>query len=332
MEANWLVTLWSSPVHSTVMAMFRSKPFKASFDPAYDDLDLVEARDEIVQGRWEPARDMLEESRDFDRRVQRVRVLADAVGTNPWIERWQALDPHNRDAAVIRAQVEVVRAVRTHAQPGAPGLARQTKVAEEQCQRAIALDARDPTPWISLLTLARVQGVSRDEFWRRWQELRDRDEWSREGNNQALIYLFAAWQGSHAEMYDFAYWLAGQAPNGSPLATLPLVAHAEAYRVRAVEAKAAGSQIGLDLHWTQDQVQSDLSGIMTRWFRVSRPNHAQAKLDLNYLAHALVYADRHAEAAEVFTVIGAYATKLPWVYTGDPEQAFGYWRERLIGS
>jgi hypothetical protein len=315
------------------MAMFRSKPFKASFDPAYDDLDLVEARDEIVQGRWEPARDLLDDtSREYDRRAHRVRVLAEAVGTSPWIERWQALDPHNRDAAVLRAQVEVVRAVKAHAQSGAAGLNRLVKTAEEQCQRAIALDPRDPTPWISLLTLARVQGASRDEFWRRWQELRERDEWSREGNHQTLIYLFAAWQGSHAEMYDFAYWLAGEAPNGSPLAMLPLVAHAESYRVRAVEAKAAGSQVGLDLHWTQSQVQSDLTGILTRWFQVAEPDHAQAKLDLNYLAHALVYADRHAEAAQVFKSIGVYATKLPWIYTGDPESAFGYWRERLIGG
>jgi hypothetical protein len=313
--------------------MFRAKPFKASFDPAYDDLDLVEARDEIVQGRWEPARDLLDDTRrEYDRRAHRVRVLAEAVGTSPWIERWQALDPHNRDAAVLRAQVEVVRAAKAHNQAAAAGVNRLVKAAEEQCRRAIALDPRDPTPWISLLTLARVQGASRDEFWRRWQELRDRDEWSREGNHQTLIYLFAAWQGSHTEMYDFAYWLAGQAPNGSPLAMLPLVAHAEAYRVRAVEAKASGSQAGLDLHWTRPQVQADLTGILTRWYLVAEPDHAQAKLDLNYLAHALVYADRHAEAAKVFTSLGPYATKLPWIYTGDPESAFGYWRERLLGG
>ena len=38
------------------MAVFRSKAFKMSFDPAFDDLELAEARDELAQGRWEPAR------------------------------------------------------------------------------------------------------------------------------------------------------------------------------------------------------------------------------------------------------------------------------------
>src|SRR6185503_2333446 len=99
------------------MAVFRSKAFKASFDPAFDDLDLAEARDELAQGRWEPARDLLEDTRsNWDRRAHRVKVLADTVAASAWIERWQALDPHNADAATLRAQVEVVRAVRARSQ------------------------------------------------------------------------------------------------------------------------------------------------------------------------------------------------------------------------
>ena len=314
------------------MAVFRSKGFKVSFDPAFDDLDLAEARDELAQGRWEPARDLLEDTRNnWDRRAHRIRVLAETVAASAWIERWQALDPHNPHAAALRAQVEVVRAVRSRSQVSDTGTSKTLDEVEELCRRAASLSPKDPVPWISLITLARAQGASRDELWARWHELRQRDEWSRDGHHQTLIYLFATWQGSHAEMYDFAYWLAEEAPDGSPLAVLPLVAHAESYRSHAADKRSA-HRAGLDMMWTEDQVGLDLDRILERWFRRPGRQHAQAKADLNYLAHALIYADRHADARPVLQAIGPHVTRLPWAYTGDPESSFTYWRQRLLTS
>lgn len=312
------------------MAVFHSKAFKPSFDPAFGDLDLAEARDDLAQGRWEPARDLLEDTRkNSDRRAHRVRVLAEANAAAAWLERWQALDPYNPDAAVLRAQVEVLRLIRAKANTVDAGTRRTSREAEEHCHLASTLAPRDPVPWICLISLARVQAVGREEFWSRWQELRKRDEWSRDGNHQALIYLFGAWCGSQAEMYDFAYWLAGEAPEGSPLTVLPLVAHAESYRSRTASARAE-NRTGLDYHWAGEQVGKDLDGIMTNWFRKTAHNHAQAKADMNYLAHALIYADRHGDAKEVLQAIGPHVTRLPWAYTGDPESTFIYWRNRLL--
>lgn len=314
------------------MAAFKSKSFKPSFDPAFKDLDLVEARDELVQGRWEPARDLLEDTRrNWDRRAHRIRVLADAVASSAWVERWQALDPGNRDAAALRAQVEVVRVLRARTQGREGGSPKAAQEAEEHCRRAMVFAPEDPVPWISLITLARVQAVSREEFWERWQNLRQLDPWSRDGNHQTLIYLFAAWQGSTAEMYDFAYWLAGDAPDGSPLAVLPLVAHAESYRARAADNRAE-NHAGLDLHWTGPQVGADLDRVLTRWFKRPERAHAQAIADANYLGHALVYADRHADARAVLQAIGDHVTRLPWAYTGDAESSFAYWRTRILGG
>jgi hypothetical protein len=314
------------------MAMFRSKPFKATFDPAFDDLDLAEARDELSQGRWDPARDLLEDSRrNWDRRSHRVRVLADAAAGTSWVERWQSMDQHNPEAAVLRGQIEVVRALRAHAAAPDGGRPRALREAEEHCRRAVALTPQDPTPWISLIALARVQGVGRDEFWQRWQGLRERDEWSRDGHHQTLIYLFAAWQGSQADMYDYAYWLAGEAPAGSPLAILPLVAHAESFRVRQADGRDEAPS-GLNLHWTQPQVGVDLDAALNTWFRKSNLRHAQAKADLNYLAHALIYADRAEDARPVMRAIDTHATQLPWVYTGAAESTFAYWRNRLVSE
>jgi len=79
-------------------------------------------------------------------------------------------------------------------------------------------------------------------------------------------------------------------------------------------------------------VNADLDRILERWFlrTASAPAHAQAKADLNYLAHALIYADRHSDARPVMKAIGAHVTRLPWAYTGDPESTFAYWRNRLL--
>jgi hypothetical protein len=314
------------------MAVFRSKAFKASFDPAFDDLDLAEARDEFAQGRWEPARDLLEDTRrNWDRRAHRIKVLAETASASAWVERWQSLDPHNPDAVTLRAQIETIRLVRTRTQVRDPGTNKTARDVEELCRRAASLSPKDPVPWISLITLARAQGVPRDELWARWHAMRERDPWSRDGHHQTLIYLFGAWHGSHAEMYDFAYWLAGEAPDGSPLAVLPLVAHAESYRSHSADKRTA-VRAGLDMMWTEDQVGLDLDRIMGAWFLRHEREHAQAKADLNYLAHALIYADRHADARPVLTKIGAHVTRLPWAYTGEPEASFTYWRQRLLGT
>jgi hypothetical protein len=314
------------------MAVFRSKAFKASFDPAFDDLDLAEARDEFAQGRWEPARDLLEDSRrNWDRRAHRVKVLAETASAAAWVERWQSLDPHNADAVTLRAQIETVRLVRARTQVKDPGTNKTARDVEELCRRAASLSPKDPVPWISLITLARAQGVPRDELWSRWHGMRERDPWSRDGHHQTLIYLFGSWQGSHAEMYDFAYWLAGEAPEGSPLAMLPLVAHAESYRSHSAD-KRTVVRAGLDMMWTEDQVSLDLDRILTTWYLRHEREHAQAKADLNYLAHALIYADRHADARPVLKAIGPHVTRLPWAYTGEPEASFTYWRQRLLGT
>jgi hypothetical protein len=306
-----------------------SRRFRSSSDPAFDDADLADARDELVQGTWEPARELLETAAaDWDRRSHRIGVLAEAAAGAAWVEQWQLHDPRNRDVAVLRAQVEVVRVLRS-----ATGATRGNTAgdAERHCRRAAELAPEDPTPWVSLVTLARAQGSDRNEFWQRWQGVNTRDRVHRDGFHQALIFLFDAWYGSHAEMYDFAYWVAGEAPPGSPLAILPLVAHAESYRYRFAAYRGL-DKAGLGLHWTQPQVGRDIDVALERWLNANARPHAQAMADRNYLLHALIHADRWRETRSLFEAIGPHLTRIPWTYTGDPETAFAYWRKRALGA
>ena len=339
-------------------------------DPALGDLALAEARDALAQGDWVPARELLAATRGraasgavvageapvaggatggpaaprWDRRSHRVRVLAEAVANSAWVERWQVLDPVNPDAALLRAEVETIRALRTAVTGGA---GRQETVAEalKWCRHAAELAPEDPTPWVVMVTLSRAadrgsgtagsRPVGRDEFWRRWQEMRARDPLNRDGHHEALAYLYQAWCGSHAEMYDFAYWLAGEAPVGSPLAVLPLVAHAEVYRATAeAVVQGGGAKPSPYEHWSRPQVVADIERVLRSWLGSATVPHAQADLDRNYLLHAIVFSGRAdtAEARGLYDAIGSHAVRAPWGFTGDTETSFLYWRDRAFGG
>lgn len=321
-------------------AKTRNDVLRVNLDPALGDLALAEARDALASGDWGPAREVLAETRktpagtQWDRRSHRVRVLAEAVANSSWVERWQVLEPVNPDAALLRAQVETVRTLRA-ALAGRADCRETAEEALDLCEHAAEMAPEDPTPWVVMLTLARAadRGSRRghDEFWNRWQKMRALDEFNRDGQHEALMYLFDAWCGSHKEMYDFAYWLAGEAPPGSPLAALPLVAHAEVYRTANLGVPRT-RQSSPQAHWSRDLVRADIDRVMNSWLGSAIEPHAQADLDRNYLLHAMVYSGLvdTDETRALFDAIGSHAMRIPWSYTGDPESSFLYWRDQAF--
>jgi hypothetical protein len=321
-------------------AKTRNDVLRVNLDPALGDLALAEARDALASGDWGPARDVLAETRratdgpEWDRRSHRVRVLAEAVANSSWVERWQVLEPVNPDAALLRAQVETVRALRGSLS-GQDAYRETAAEALELCEHAAEMAPTDPTPWVVMLTLARAadRGSKKghSEFWKRWQQMRARDSFNRDGNHEALTYLFAAWCGSHEEMYDFAYWLAGEAPPGSPLAALPLVAHAEVFRT-AIAGVPKQKQPSPHAHWSRELVSTDVDRVLRSWLGTAIVPHAQADLDRNFLLHAMVYSGRvdTDETRALFDAIGSHAMRVPWSYSGDAVATFLYWRDRAF--
>jgi hypothetical protein len=310
-----------------------------SADPALDDDELADARDATAGGDWLAARDLLARTgRDWDRKAHRVAVLAeDSVRRVAWVDTWMAAEPDNPDALTVRGHAEIIRGwlAREGTWAGQStdaeywSFVRTVRDPEDLCRSAAELALADPTPWASLLLLARTQREASDELWRRWRELRTRDPYHREGTHHAFQYLCARWHGSHGEMFDFVYRVVDEAPYGSPLAVLPLYAHAEyyAYVTRGDErAREEHAE-----HWQRPQIQADIDHALDRWLG-SRPQpSARAIVDHNYLAHALVEAGRWREAAEHFIAIGPYATELPWRYTDDdPAGAFLDARRRAL--
>lgn len=295
------------------------------YDPAFGDSALAEGRQDILLGRWEGARDLLGSTPgDWDRRAHRIRLLADAAAGRRTVDLWQASQPYDPDAAVLRAETEVMRmfsAARTGRRPDAERLDRAARF----CHRAAELAPSDPHPWVSLFTLARLYPQGHADMGAWWKEIRGRDPYHREAHHQALRYLSARWHGSYGTALNFAWDAVDYAPQGSPLAILPQVARAEHYRHRT--ATEGDTVLGLTRHWNDERARGDLRHALDAWIAHRRPA-AQDVADLNHLAHGLVKAGMEHRAGEVFRLLDNRATETPWSCSGDPEQLFVRWRNR----
>lgn len=304
-----------------------------SFDPALDDTGLIAARTALAQGRWTEARALLADTGDdWDRRGHRVMGLAQEPTAVAWVRDWRLAEPESTDGAVLLACATVYRAV---AGKGRPDKARAA------CREAASLVPRDPTPWLGLLLLERELGREEDVV-RLFDEVRLRYPVHHHAHHLMVARLAerraAAGQDPLHEVYDFAAWAAEQAPPDSPLAVLPVIAHAERYRVLAKagveppDPKASG-------HWTGRRARVVMKAAFDWWLEWGDPHdragaaHPRGRIDLNFLAHAKYCEGRPAEAAALFHRIGTHLTPAPWSYPDrDPYEAFHAARNEALGA
>ncbi|GAA2980831.1 hypothetical protein [Streptomyces fulvorobeus] len=307
-----------------------------SFDPALDDSELIEVRAQFEQGRWIRARTLLAATgTDWDRRGHRVVTLAAAPSALCWAEDWLIAEPESADAATLLACAAVARALRPKASPGPAVRAR------EACLAAARLAPADPTPWLALLMYDGARGSqgedgAAEEAARHFEEIRARHP----EHHHAHHLMTAQLAESHPEsgqdplheVYDFASWAAEQAPADSPLAVLPVVAHAERYRVLV----AAGSEPDDPLtsgHWSGRRARQVMKAAFDWWLEWERDDHPRHRVDLNFLAHAKWCQGRPAEAAALFHRIGPHVTPAPWSYSGrDPYPEFLAARRFALGA
>ncbi|MFF5187590.1 hypothetical protein ACFY30_28140 [Streptomyces sp. NPDC000345] len=308
--------------------------FAPDFDPDCGDTSLSSARQDIVIGRWQGLRELLRTTgSDRLARGHRVRLLAQACTGSSTVETWLAAEPHSADALVLRAATETARAfnLAIAAGRGVPIDQQRIDAAVLACLSAAEAYPDDPTPWISLISVARLypSGVRRQEMARWWDELHRRDPYSMEGHLQVLHYYSARWHGSHGLMYDFARDAAGVAPPGCPLPVLVQYARVEEYRYAVDTPQGRPATVALAQHWNNDGAVSDVRRTWERWIaeRPATPVAPGELRDLNYLAHAACWADAHDVAAELLRLLGRRATRTPWAYTGDPAQQILRWRK-----
>lgn len=298
-----------------------------SLDAALDDSELVAARAALAQGRWQAARSLLVHTGDdWDRRGHRVTVLAQERYTAAWARDWLLAEPGSGDAAVLLGLAVVHQALRGKATP---------RRAREACQAAIVRLPADPTPWLGLLLLERVDGTG-ENAQRLFDEIHDRYADHHHAHHLMVAHLAARRAGagtdpSH-EVYDFADRAAAQAPADSPLAVLPVVAHAERYRALALAGHEPADPTGSG-HWAGRRARQVMRAAFDWWLEWEHEGHPRRLVDLNFLAHAKVCEGRGAEAAALFHRIGDHVTAVPWSYPDrDPGSAFRTAREAALGT
>ncbi|MFF0200792.1 hypothetical protein [Streptomyces sp. NPDC005017] len=310
--------------------------FSPDFDPDCGDAALTAARQDILIGRWQGLRELLRATGPhFAARGHRVRLLAQACAGRSMVESWLAAEPHSPDALVLRAATETARAFNTAiaAGRGVPIDQDRVDTVVRACLTAAEADPADPTPWISLISVARLyaSGARRRELARWWDELHRRDPYSVEGHLQVLHYYSARWHGTHGQMYDFARDAAGAAPFGCPLPVLVQYARAEEYRYALDAARGDQARVRLGQHWSHEVAVSDVRRTWQRWIpgRSREAVEPWELRDLNHLAHAACYAGALDIAAALLGMLGRRATRTPWVCTGDPGKEFARWHGQV---
>ncbi|MEV0174654.1 hypothetical protein AB0I00_26485 [Streptomyces sp. NPDC050803] len=310
--------------------------FTPDFDLDCGDALLTSARQDIVIGRWQGLRDLLRVTGpDWLSRGHRVRLLAQACTSSSTVESWLAAEPHSADALVLRAATETARAfnLAISAGRGVPIERGRIDAAVLACLTATEAYADDPTPWISLISVARLypSGVRRQELAHWWDELHRRDPYSVEGHLQVLHYYSARWHGTHGLMYDFARDAAGVAPLGCPLPVLVQYARVEEFRYALDAARGQTSAMGLGRHWDHDGAVGDVRRTWQRWITGrAESTVAPGELrDVHYLAHAACLAGATDVATALLRMTGRRATRTPWSYTGDPGKQLVKWHKEL---
>jgi predicted RNase H-like HicB family nuclease len=300
---------------SSARLVRRPAPY-ATAGPATDDDLLLDAPDTHIapalvaaaQGRYAPAAELLAATRERaeweNRDRYTLRLAAFAHHRQDWLTDWLLAAPQDPDALLVKAELEVHRALES------PAPADQLRPAGALIDAAAAGAPCDPVPWRIALDHARGAMAAHDTFEALWGQAIRRSSHHYGCHVAALRYLAA--QGStYRECFDFAEQAAEDALPGSLIQALPVRA---AFILLSDGLGAAGSPAH-DLLARIDRA-ADLAIALSAEYECADPWAAEMR---NLLAYVLVSRERWPQALEQFRLIGPYATSFPWAsLTEDP--------------
>ena len=280
--------------------------------------------------------EVLAESRgDFGLRAWRSQVLGSACTDTDVVERWLRESPRDPDALLLYARTAVARALRS-ADKGDRRWEELASMARRACMAAIDAAPQDPTPLVTLLSLARLRHMPQPDPagradvqgpWDLFDQVRALDPLHREGHLRFLHCL-----DSDTAMLNFAIHIANSTPLDSDPQLLMLVAQAEHYRAQRDRAEASAEpepepelghghgQESADEEWRSERVLRFSLDLHELWFPKARERRFVPIVDFSYLAHALWAGGRPQQARDVLRAMEPYAVPQPWSLFGDPER------------
>jgi hypothetical protein len=300
-------------------------------DPIGDDVDLADALAAARRGEWHQAAALLGATGDVDVRYERLWILAqESIHDSQWVEEWFAARPTDPIVHTVRAELAMQRAW------AARGAASANQTGEQQfrafftgldqaqrlAEKAVELAPHDPSPWATLVQMARGQQVSQEEFERRVQELFARAPHHVQGSFAVLQTLCEKWMGSTDAMFGVARELAAEAPDGSAVCLLPVMAHVEHHL--HLEGDRGGPPAAAR-HMTSGATRTELRACVARWMAGpdGEPQLGARMYAHNLVAYAFWLADDPDGARPHLEAIGRALNEFPWLYSGEPGEVLG---------
>ncbi|GHE44073.1 hypothetical protein GCM10018785_12080 [Streptomyces longispororuber] len=137
--------------------------------PARDDKALRRVLEDAAMGRWEGPREMLiATGPDWDRRIFRLQVLAEAGARLRFADTWAEAEPHSPHALALLAHVQALRAMIAGRDSG------QTQMEEAwaTCRAALDLWPQDVAPLVVMLALLRTHAPDHSTLSHVWEEMK----------------------------------------------------------------------------------------------------------------------------------------------------------------
>lgn len=275
--------------------------------------------------------------RDGNERWHRHEILSQlAKGNRSWLHDWLHARPQDGSALALQAALEVsdAWAIRgsgysdTVTDEMAAAFLQGLAQAGRTARQAAEYSPEDPTPWVTLITLARGNNTDKERFREIWDQLVLRCPDHRDAHWQALQYWCAKWHGSREEMDAFAGAAADRAELGSLLTAVYLHALVEDEKRSSVHGVyGTGGVHGARI----DRARADIAH--------APPSHPGLAPARHLLASALTKRAKdeaglkpaekvalYDEALAQFRIIGPYCSGTPWEAADDPVAEFDKWR------
>ena len=289
------------------------------------------AVDAALDGKHEPAAELLAQSREFrswEDRDSDVHTLARlAVRSPDWLESWAAVDPENPDLAVVDARRRVELAWEQRSNDDASQVSREQfeafgrtlAEATERIRDAVAGSPGDPVPWAVALRHCRGTEHDRAVFDQCLRQLDGTDPHHYGARWEAMQFVCAKWFGSHDEMFEFAQASVDAAPREARVQSLLLDAVLEHL---AAEPSALTSN-PRRVDEAIDRAQGWLDA------NPDAGHHLTARTR-GTLARVLFHLERGDEAYEQVRAMGEHAAAYPWRYWGDAREEFLTHRSHIV--
>lgn len=294
------------------------------------DAPLEHALTQARAGSWEPAAELLAatgKDRDWERRALYAQVLGEAAARDDtWLRSWRAARSEgapDADAELVQASATVARAWLLRGSPYAKHTTPEQAdrfhellpAVRADTARAAELGPDDPSPYIIEIRTALGVGYGPERMRELWAEITARTPHPTSaplyGAHEAAIqYWSARWHGSAELAEEFAAQATADAPPGTLMTALPLIAWFDAH-----DATAAPRD------YTDPRLTALVDAALTDT-TTAPPDHPRLPETRHLLAYFLTRQSRHEEALEQFRLIDGYVNALPWRTRRDPVEFF----------